>query len=281
MREHEPVEKVCRAFDVSRSSYYDYCQRRHHIDVHRVALKSLVLKEFRQSRHSAGSRTITALLRQQGVETGRYKVRHLMREQGLVCKQPGPHAYRQARSERLDIPNHLAREFDVARPNQAWCGDITYIWTGHCWSYLAVVIDLYARRVVGWSISAHPDANLVSKALDHAWEQRGRPAGIVFHSDQGVQYASSRFRQRLWRYRIRQSMSRRGNCWDNAPMERTFRSLKSEWVPVLGYASLEEARKDIGHYLMGYYNQRRPHTANGEIAPVVAEEKFNILSGIS
>lgn len=272
---------VCAAFDVGRSSYYDYRQRRGRIDVERLALKAKINQLFSKSRSSAGSRTIMGLLSEEGMTAGRFKVRRLMSELGLVCKQPGPHAYKQATVERIDIPNHLAREFVVDQPDQVWCGDITYVWTGQAWSYLAVVLDLYARRVVGWAMSARPDAELVVKALDHAWEQRGRPDKVMFHSDQGSQYASRKFRQRLWRYRIQQSMSRRGNCWDNAPMERLFRSLKSEWIPAFGYRSLSEAQRDVADYLMSYYNEQRPHTFNGGVSPVAAEEKLKILSGIS
>ena len=189
--------------------------------------------------------------------------------------------YKQATVERLDIPNLLDREFDVEQPDQAWCGDITYIWTGQRWSYLAVVLDLCARRVVGWAMSNSADADLVVQALEHAWEQRGRPHGVMFHSDQGSQYVTRKFRQRLWRYRMVQSMSRRGNCWDNAPMERLFRSLKTEWIPPMGYHSLMAARNDVSYYLMVHYNQQRPHTFNGGLAPAVAEEKLKTVSGIS
>lgn len=251
------------------------------MDAERVALRARINRLFNKSRGSAGSRTIQGLLSEQGVSIGRFKVRRLMGELGLVSKQPGSHTYKQATVERLDIPNLLDREFDVARPNQVWCGDITYIWTGQRWSYLAVVLDLYARRVVGWAMSDRADAGLAVQALDHAWEQRGRPEGVMFHSDQGSQYASRKFRQRLWRYRMAQSMSRRGNCWDNAPMERLFRSLKTEWIPPMGYHSLMAARKDISSYLMGYYNQERPHTFNGGTAPVAAEEKLKTVSGMS
>ena len=121
----------------------------------------------------------------------------------------------------------------------------------------------------------------MAAALDMAYEQRGRPEGVLFHSDQGCQYASRIFRQRLWRYRMRQSMSRRGNCWDNAPMERLLRSLKSEWVPATGYTSLTDAKQDIGQYLMGYYNWQRPHQYNGGLPPAEAEENPKLLSGIS
>ncbi|WP_085985283.1 IS3 family transposase [Marinobacter algicola] len=281
LSEQMPVEMVCNAFDISRSSYYEYRQRRKHVNVERLALKAQVNRLFTKSRSSAGSRTIKGMLNDDGVVIGRFKVRRLMSELGLICKQPGPHAYKQATVERPDIPNHLAREFTLGRPNQAWCGDITYVWSGQRWSYLAVVLDLYARRVVGWAMSSSPDADLVVKALDHAWEQRGQPEKVMFHSDQGSQYASRKFRQRLWRYRMTQSMSRRGNCWDNAPMERLFRSLKSEWIPALGYRNLPEAKKDVGGYLMDYYNRQRPHTFNDGISPVAAEENLKILSGMS
>ncbi len=153
------------------------------MDAERVALRARVNEMFNKSRSSAGSRTIQGLLNDQGIEIGRFKVRRLMGELGLVCKQPGPHAYKRATVERMDIPNRLDREFDVSQPDQVWCGDITYIWTGQRWSYLAVVLDLCARRVVGWAMSDTADADLVVQALDHAWEQRGRPEKLMFHSD--------------------------------------------------------------------------------------------------
>ena len=272
---------VCEVFEVNRSCYYAYRERRKQIDVQRMVLRAKVNQMFKMSRGSAGSRTIKTMLNEKGIEIGRFKVSRLMAEIGLICKQPGPHTYKQATVERLDIPNVLDRQFNVERPDQVWCGDITYIWTGTHWSYLAVVLDLFARRVVGWTISNRPDADLTIKALVQAYEQRSKPEGVLFHSDQGSQYGSLRFRQRLWRYRFTQSMSRRGNCWDNAPMERLFRSLKTEWIPAMGYRSIAEARKDIGLYLMDYYNWQRPHTTNNGMAPAVAEEKLNLLSGIS
>ena len=165
-------------------------------------------------------------------------------------------------------------------PNNVWCGDITYVWAQGRWYYLAVVLDLFARRAVGWAFSLRPDADLVVQALEMAFEQRGRPQGLLFHSDQGSQYASRKFRQRLWRYRIRQSMSRRGNCWDNSPMERLFRSFKTEWLPSTGYMTAQEAQRDISHYLMHRYNWIRPHQFNQGLAPAVVEEKLNIVSGM-
>jgi putative transposase len=246
-----------------------------------MTLRSRVNELFNESRGSAGSRSIMSMMREEGTAIGRFKVRQLMQESGLVSKQPGSHRYPHASIERPDIPNHLNQEFEVSGPNQVWCGDITYVWAQGRWHYVAAVLDLYARRLVGWAFSAKPDADLVIKALDMAYEERGRPSQVLFHSDQGSQYASRRFRQRLWRYRMQQSMSRRGNCWDNAPMERLFRSLKSEWMPTIGYVSAQEAYRDISHYLMHRYNWKRPHQFNGGLPPAVAEEKLKTVSGIS
>ncbi|QQW00375.1 IS3 family transposase [Pseudomonas aeruginosa] len=279
LSEQESVEVVCSAFDVARSCYYVHRLRRRRVDARRVALRSQVNQLFSQ-RGSAGSRSILGMLREEGVTIGRFRVRRLMRELGLVSKQPGSHAYKQATVERPDIPNRLNREFATEHPNQVWCGDITYVWAQGRWHYLAAVLDLHTRRVIGWAFSAKPDAELVIKALDMAYEQRGKPQQVLFHSDQGSQYASRLFRQRLWRYRMQQSMSRRGNCWDNSPMERLFRSLKSEWVPSTGYLTAQEAQRDISHYLMHRYNWIRPHQFNDGLPPAVAEEKLNPLSGM-
>lgn len=151
-----------------------------------------------------------------------------MREMNLISKQPGAHAYKKATVERPDISNVLDREFSLASPNKVWCGDLTYVWAEGRWHYLAAVIDLYAHRVVGWAFSAKPDADLMIKALDMAYEQRNRPQNVLLHSHQGSQYGSRSFRQRRWRYRFTQSMSRRDNSHENAPIDRLFPSLKTE-----------------------------------------------------
>ncbi|QVQ76632.1 IS3 family transposase [Pseudomonas lundensis] len=278
---HEPVESLCEVFEVTRSTYYAHRLRRRSAGIERIRLRSRVNELFTQSRSAAGSRSIVSMMQEDGEQIGRFKVRGLMRELGLISKQPGSHAYKKATVERPDIPNTLNREFDVPEPNKVWCGDITYIWAQGKWHYLAVVMDLYARRIVGWALSGNPDADLVTKALDMAYEQRGKPQGLLFHSDQGSQYGSRHFRQRLWRYRISQSMSRRGNCYDNSPMERVFRSLKTEWIPSVGYMSVQQAQRDISHYLMHRYNWIRPHTFNGGLTPAQAEKKLNAVSGIS
>jgi putative transposase len=273
------VNRLCSIFEVPRSTYYGYRNRKRKIDGERIRLRIKVAEIFNISRQSAGSRTIVDRMREEGESIGRFKVRRLMKEARLESKQPKPYAYKTAKVERPDIQNHLDRKFNVKQPNLAWCGDITYVWVQNRWVYLAVVMDLYARRVVGWSLSDKPDSKLTVSALNMAYQLRGQPKEVMFHSDQGVQYASRSFRQHIWRYRMKQSMSRRGNCWDNAPMERVFRSFKSEWMPTTGYRSFTEAKKDIGQYLMDYYNWYRPHQRNGGMTPIMAEEKLNYVSG--
>ncbi len=153
------------------------------------------------------------------------------------------------------------------------------------WAYLAVVLDLFSRKPVGWAMSFSPDSRLTMKALEMAWETRGKPVGVMFHSDQGSHYTSRQFRQLLWRYRIRQSMSRRGNCWDNSPMERFFRSLKNEWVPATGYVSFSDAAHAITDYIVGYYSALRPHEYNGGLPPNESENRYwknsNAVAGFS
>ena len=198
-----------------------------------------------------------------------------MKQLGLVSCQVKKHRYKKVENEHLNIPNTLDRQFAVTEPNQVWCGDVTYIWSGQRWLYLAVVIDLFARKVIGWATSGSPNTDLTGKALAMAYEVRGEPKGVMFHSDQGCHYTSKQYRRLLWRYQITQSMSRRGNCWDNAPMERFFRSFKTEWMPATGYRSSNEAKVAITEYIIRYYNQVRPHQYNGGLTPNESERRFN------
>jgi putative transposase len=169
----------------------------------------------------------------------------------------------------------------VATQKRVWCDGITYIWTASQWAYLAVVIDRYSRRVIGWSMSESPNTKLTLKTLAMAHRMRGKPKQVMFHSDQDCQYSSLEYRQLLWLNRMIQSMSRRGKCWDNAPMERVFRSLKSEWVPEFGYLNLDQAMKEISYYLMTYYNEQRPHRHNNGLTPAMKEKQPKKLSGNS
>ena len=265
---------ICDVFGVNRSSYKYWVKRPNMPSLKRIKLLSEVRSAHKDSNGSAGARTIATIVTDRGIQLSRYRATRLMKELELVSCQLPSHRYRKANQEHIAVPNKLDREFAVSQPNQVWCGDVTYIWSGQRWAYLAVVIDLYARKPIGWAISLSPDSVLTGQALSMAFEARGRPKGVMFHSDQGSHYSSRKFRQHLWRYQIEQSMSRRGNCWDNAPMERFFRSLKTEWVPALGYRNFTDAQQSITEYLVGYYSQTRPHQHNRGLSPNAAEGKY-------
>ena len=162
-------------------------------------------------------------------------------------------------------------EFRLESVTPMKSGVVTYIWTGRRWDYLAVVMDLYARKPVSWAMSLSPNSQLTGQALSMAYERRGKPSHVMFHSDQGCHYTSTYYRQLLWRYQIKQSMSRRDNCWDNAPMERFFKSLKGEWIPEIGFQSFVEAKQTVLDYITGYYSQVRPHRHNNGLSPNDAE----------
>ena len=242
---------LCHVFGVHRSSYKYWKIRPDKPDIRRTALRSQVQELHSISHGSAGARSIATMATLKGFNMGRWLAGKLMKELGLVsCQQP-THRYKRGGQEHIAIQNHLDHQFAVIEPKQVWCGDVTYIWIGKRWAYLAVVLDLFARKPVGWAMSFSLDSKLTMKALEMAWGRRGKPTGVMFHADQGSHYTSRQFRQLLWRCRIKQSMSRRGNCWDNSPMERLFRSLKTEWVPVMRYMNFSEAAHAITDYICG------------------------------
>ena len=266
---------LCEAFSVHRSSYRKWEKRINQPPGFRaLKIDTLVKEAFELSKGSAGARTISEIVSQQGEPLSRYRARNIMKRLGLVSRQIPKHSYSTQDKEHIEIPNHLNRQFAVPEPNTTWVGDVTYIWADNRWMYLAVVMDLFARKPVGWAVSDSPDSKLTSKALMMAYESRGKPKGVLFHSDQGSHYTSLSYRQQLWRYQMKQSLSRKGNCWDNSPMERFFRSLKTEWVPELGYSSFSEAKSSISRYITDYYCQMRPHQYNGGLTPNESERLY-------
>jgi putative transposase len=270
-REQNTVKPLCRLFGIPRSSYHYHVKHRELVCPERDKLSKQAIEIHRDSRGAAGARTIAGQLNQRGENVGRYKAASLMKEAGLVSTQPRKHRYKITGDESKMAPNILKRAFNVESKNQVWCGDVTYIWSGTQWLYLAVVMDLYARKIVGWACSTSPNTDLTCAALRMAFESRGRPKNLMFHSDQGCHYSSLQYRQMLWKYQITQSMSRRGNCWDNAVMERFFRSYKTEWMPKNGYGHFEEAKQDVLSYILKHYNIKRGHSYNNYMTPVEAE----------
>jgi putative transposase len=277
VREHGRIRATCQLFNINYSSYRYRIDHKDIVDPERERLKQLVIKIHSDSRGAAGARRIAGQLTQDGEAVGRYKAGSLMKEVKIHSKQPHKHTYKVAENESKIAPNLLQRKFTVQAPNEVWCGDVTYIWAGTQWLYLAVVLDLYARKIVGWACSDSPDSELTCAALRIAYESRGKPKGVMFHSDQGCHYTSLKYRQRLWQYQVKQSMSRRGNCWDNAPMERFFRSFKTEWMPKEYYSSYDEAEADVYLYIISHYNKARGHSFNDYLSPDAAEKLISSL----
>lgn len=221
-----------------------------------------------------GSRRMALELQEQGFSVGRYKVRQLMKALRLKAKRPKQHRYPQGGVPSVIAPNLLNRQFAPEQANHIWSGDLTYIRTGQGWLYLAVVMDLYSRKVVSWAFSDKPNSELTVRALRLAMDKRKPSNRVMFHSDQGAQYTSDHFQRCLRDHKIIGSMSRRGNCLDNAVTERFFRSLKSERVNYRRYDNRQQAIADIIDYIEPFYNQVRRHSRLGNISPVQFEEKM-------
>jgi len=271
MKESHSIKSLCEVFEIHRSSYRYWKIKANKIRSEDLRADIEVKAAYALSGGSAGSRTISTLVTSGGYNLSRYRASKSMKRQGLISCQPPKHNYKPANKVKVDIANHLNREFSPVSPNQVWCGDVTYLWVGDRWRYLATVLDLYSRKIVGFALSDSPDSELTKLALSNAFKARGNPIGVMFHSDQGCHYTSLSFRQLIWKYQIKQSMSRRGNCWDNAPMERFFRSLKTENMPKNGYENETVAKDCVRDYIYKYYNSIRPHSHNLGLSPNVKE----------
>ena len=219
-----------------------------------------------------GSRRMCAELNAQGYALGRYKVRRVMKELALKAKRPKQHRYPVIGQVSSIAPNTLNRQFRPAQSNSHWTGDITYIRTAQGWLYLAIVLDLYSRRVVGGAFSGQPNSELSTRALEFAVQHRQPKDSLLFHTDQGVQYSSDQFQRSLRNHGISASMSRRGNCLDNAVTERFFRSLKTERVNTRQYKTRQEAIEDIADYIEPFYNRIRRHSTLGNLSPAAYEQ---------
>ena len=275
------VVTLCRVLGVSRSGYYGARQRAQLAP--KVCAASVQLKaEFAASGRVYGSRRLGAVLRSKGLRIGRYRVRRLMREQGLRALWRRKFIHTTDSGHALAVSdNVLARRFNPGGPNQTWVSDITYIRTRSGWLYLAVVLDLYARKVVGWAMAPSMHAELVCAALQLAIAQRQPAPGLIVHSDRGSQYASASHQALLARHGLVGSMSRKGNCWDNAVMERFFLSLKTERVWQRDYANHAEAMSDIADYIVSFYNSVRLHSKLGNLPPNAFEQQSAIKQPIA
>ncbi len=267
---------------VSTSAYYDWKKRPGQlIDADTLHLYRRAKQLFANSRDSLGSREMMKKLREEGFLIGRYRVLKLMQKLGLKVTQRIAYKVTTKRKHSDQVADNLLNQnFNPVAPNQVWAGDITYLKTGEGWMYLAVVMDLYSRRIVGWHVDKRMTTGLIGKALMKAYNLRQPPKGLVFHSDRGSQYTSKRYRKLLKSYRMRASMGDVGACWDNAVVERFFGSLKHDWVLKIAQPTREHMRRDVMAY-MKYYNQERLHSANGDQSPINFENSQKKVSGWS
>ena len=269
-----PVLVMCNVLEVSSSGYYAWRgrpeSRRSRED---RELKAVIRSIFEESRQTYGSPRILDELRDQGIRCGRKRVVRLMKEDQMVPKKA--RRFRRttvAAPDHTKAPNVLGREFKVDAPDTVWVGDITYLWTPEGWLYLAVLLDLFSRRVVGWAVSSRLGQELAVAALERALFERGGHEGLLHHSDRGCQYTSTDYQQKLKDNGLSVSMSRKGDCWDNAVAESFFATLKVE----LGdsFSSRQAAHDALFDYIEVFYNRQRRHTTNGGICPVEAETRF-------
>ena len=264
------VEKMCRILNISRSSYYTWKTRSKSMrDKVNEALVFEIKLIFEKNRKLYGSPRITAELRAKGISCGENRVARLMRINGIVAKTK--RRFKATTDSKHTLPvaeNVINQDFTAERPNEVWASDITYIWTKEGWLYLAVILDIFNRKIVGWAMDSRITRNLVMKAFIMAVKRHNPKSGVIFHSDRGSQYASSDFRKLLETHECIQSMSGTGNCYDNAVVETFFHTLKTELVYFERYETRREARQSIFEYIEIFYNRIRRHSSLGYVSPV-------------
>jgi len=274
-----PVAFLCEALGVSRSGFYAWLRRGPSARSHRdEMLSAKITTSFQASDRTYGARRVWHDLLAAGIECGLHAIERLMRRNGLRARP----RRRRLPIDQGDRPaaatsaNVLDRRFAAPAPNRKWVADFTYIWTGEGWLYVAAVLDLFSRRVVGWSMSATMTAELVTNALVMAIWRRGQPRALLHHSDRGSQYTSEAFQRLMSAHGVTCSLSRSGNVWDNAAMESFFSSLKVERVARKIYRTRDQARADVFDYIERFYNPRRRHSTIGYLSPMEFEAKMKV-----
>lgn len=278
MRAHRTehrVGRLCRALRISRSGFYASARRP---QSRRQREDRLLVEAIRRIHEDVdqvyGAPRMHRELVEEGYRCGRHRVARLMHQEGIRARRKRRrHPRTTVTDHALPVaPNVLARRFDSDEPNRVWVGDITYLWTWEGWLFLAVLLDMFSRRVVGWAMDERIDRVVTLRALEMALSQRRPHRGLVHHTDRGCQYASTDYQIELERHGITCSMSRKGNCYDNAVSESFFASLKRELAQHRRWVSRHQARADVFHYIEAFYNRRRRHSALGYRSPVAFEE---------
>jgi transposase InsO family protein len=275
-----PVNVACDALGVSRSGYYAWRSRKPSTrSKKRAVLASEIAAAHQKSKRRYGSPRVHRALRKKGIRVSRKTVERVMREDGIVARQK--RAFRRTTDSNHPkpiAPNVVQRDFEPAAPNQVWAGDVTAIATAEGWAFLAVLLDLFSRRVVGWAISAHNDTALALAALQRALRERVVPVGLVHHTDRGSPYASDDYRAALAASGVTASMSRKGDCWDNAVAESFFATLRVELVDDETYPTRGAAESSIGDYIEHFYNVERLHSHLDYVSPIEFELKAHVAA---
>lgn len=273
-----PIEVLCEVLRVSRSGYYKWRSRAQSRRARKDAELVVEIKAIQKTaRDSYGSPRIHRALRKQGTRVGRKRVERLMRREGIAARRRAKFCITtDSKHGDLVAPNVLNRDFAAALPNKAWVTDVTFVWTQQGWLYLAVVLDLCSRRVVGWATSATNDKQLVLDALARAADARRPPERLLHHSDRGSTYASIDYRQALKRLAMVPSMSRKGDCWDNAVAESFFATIKGELIDHCDFTTRAEAIAAIADYIDDFYNVHRLHSSIGYDSPIEFELKLTL-----
>ena len=274
-----PTGWLCGALGVSRGGFYAWLTRPPSARAKATeALRAKVRASFLASDRTYGARRVWHDMLAEGVACGRHRIERLMRHQALRARPRRRHVPSDigVRSTNAVAPNVLNRTFDAVSANRKWVADFTYVWTAEGWLYVAVVVDLFSRRVVGWSMSATMTAQLVTDALVMAIWRRGKPETVLHHSDRGSQYTSEPFQRLLADHGVTCSMSRAGNVWDNAAMESFFSSLKIERTTRTTYRTRAQAKADVFDYIERFYNPKRRHSTLGYLSPMEFEMKAGL-----
>ena len=269
-----PIETACSVLNVSVSGYYAWTKRKASArQTDDMIMLAHIRAEFSTSNETYGSPRMHAELTESGLAIGLHRVARLMSDNGMKARQKT--RFKKTTDSDHGGPvaaNALDQDFTAEGPNEKWGVDISYVWTAEGWLYLAIVLDLFSRRIVGWSTSDRMKRTLAIDALQRAITLRAPPPGLIHHSDRGSQYCSADYRRLVRDHGFVASMSGRGNCYDNAMVESVFKTIKSELIWRTAFASREQASKAIGHYIEGFYNPRRRHSSLGYASPVMFEK---------
>lgn len=270
-----PVTLMCRALTVSRSGFYKWHKRKPCArQLRREQIEDKVVELFAEYKARYGAPRLAHELKDAGLPCSKNFVAHIMRHRGIRARNGKGFHYRPASPTMINVEeNRLRRRFHAEAPNQKWVTDITYIWVKGSWAYLATVMDLYSRIIVGWKLDTSMTEKLVLDTLTMAFSRREVTPGLIIHSDRGVQFRSVKYLDLIRSSGCLPSMSRQGNCWDNAVMESFYSRLKVELIYAEQYGSMEEVRSGIFEYIEIFYNRKRRHSALGNISPAEFERK--------